>query len=115
MARPRKEIDVDALEKCAQRQWSTEELAAFFNVSRDTLERRYAAIIKNARQNGKAKLRDMQWSSAEKGNERMQIFLGKIYLEQREVTETKNDVTIYNEAEAKVDAELYKKNQQEID
>ena len=57
MARPLKKIDEEQLRKCAEKLWSITEIAAFFKVSTDTLHRRYAAIIEEARQSGKAKLR----------------------------------------------------------
>ena len=71
MARPRIKIDVEQLEKCAEKQWSVAEIAAFFRVSHDTIERRYALIIKEARARGTAKLRDLLWQRAINGSDRI--------------------------------------------
>lgn len=82
MARPRIKIDVEQLESLAERQWTITEVAAFFRVSRDTIERRYAANYADGKQRGFAKLRDLQWKRAEQGSDRMLIHLGEQYLGQ---------------------------------
>lgn len=64
MARPKKLINVEQLEKLAEKQWNIEQIAGFFGVSRDTLERRYAANIKDARNRGAAKLTDALYARA---------------------------------------------------
>ncbi len=87
MARPIKPIDDEQLMKLAAMHCSVGEIAAFFDVSRDTIERRYAAEISKGREMGKSKLRRLQWQSAEKGNVVMQIFLGKQYLGQSDKVE----------------------------
>lgn len=56
MPRPKKPIDLEQLRQLGEYQMSTEQVAAFFRVSRDTIERHYAAILKEARQAGTAKL-----------------------------------------------------------
>jgi DNA-directed RNA polymerase specialized sigma24 family protein len=82
MARPIKPIDEEQLRKCAEKQWTIEEIAAFFRVSRDTIERRYAAIYKEARQSGRAKLRDLQWARALNGSDTMLKHMSEHYLDQ---------------------------------
>lgn len=82
MARPRKKIDVEQLIKCAEKQWHIREIAAFFRVSTDTIHRRYAAIIEEARNSGKAKLRDLQWKRALEGSDTMIKHMSEHYLEQ---------------------------------
>lgn len=82
MARPRKKIDEEQLRRCSEKQWHITEIAAFFRVSTDTLHRRYAAIIEEARQNGKAKLRDLQWKRALEGSDTMIKHMSEHYLEQ---------------------------------
>lgn len=82
MARPRKQINEEQLRKCAEKLWSITELAAFFNVSTDTLHRRYAAIIEDARQNGKAKLRDFQWKRVMEGSDTILKHMSEHYLDQ---------------------------------
>lgn len=108
MARPRKEIDEEQLKKLAKFHCTIEEIAAFFNVSRDTIERRYAAKIIEGRNAGKAKLRDLQWLAAEGGNVQMLIWLGKVYLNQSETIHTQNTI-INREEQIQSDKELVDK------
>lgn len=82
MARPKKEIDIEQLRKCAEKLWHITELAAFFKVSTDTLHRRYAAIIEEARQSGKAKLRDFQWKRVMEGSDTILKHMSEHYLDQ---------------------------------
>jgi hypothetical protein len=70
MARPRKVIDVEQLKKVAERQWSNEMIAAFFNVDRKTIERRFSPEIEEGRQRGRAKLVDLLWARAHGNPER---------------------------------------------
>ena len=65
------------------------EIAAFCGCSKDTLERRYAALIQKGRENMKLSVRRMQYQSAQGGNVTMQIWLGKQYLGQSD----RNDIT----------------------
>jgi hypothetical protein len=69
--RPKIKLDVEKLKKCAEKQWTNEEIGAFFGVSKDTIERNYAADVHEARHNGKAKLRDLIWQRALNGSDRM--------------------------------------------
>lgn len=87
MARPKKEIDEEALKKLSEMMCTNEEIAAFFEVSTDTIERRYAALLKEGRKVGRTSLRRFQYLAAEKGNPTMLIWLGKQYLGQRDLQE----------------------------
>lgn len=89
MARPKIEINPIEVEKLAAMQCTNSEIAAFFDCSQDTIERRFAAELAKGREKGKAKLRRLQWQSAEKGNVVMQIWLGKQILGQSDKTESK--------------------------
>jgi hypothetical protein len=84
MARPCKDIDRHQLAKLAALGATIAEMADFFNVSADTLERRFAGEIAKGRTNLKIKLRRLQIRSAENGSVTMQIFLGKVLLGQKE-------------------------------
>lgn len=94
MARPRKEIDQEHFEKLCSIQCSEEEIAGFFSVSVDTIERwckrtygkSFAETFAVKRQAGKISLRRTQWKLAEK-NVSMAIWLGKQYLGQKEQQE----------------------------
>ena len=96
MARPRKEIDQVEFEKLCALQCTKAEIAGFFNVSEDTVERwckrtykeSFAVVFANKRSGGKISLHRSQFRLAEKDS-RMAIWLGKQYLEQCEPIEVK--------------------------
>lgn len=91
MARPKKEIDYEVVEKLASIQCTQEEIANFLEISVRTLQRddEFCRIYKKGMDNGKMSLRRTQFKLAEK-NTSMAIFLGKQYLGQRDVIETDN-------------------------
>lgn len=84
MGRPPLEIDADLVEKLASIHCTMKEIAAVAGCSVDTLERRFAEVIKNGQEKGKTSLRRYQWKAAEKGNVSMLIWLGKQILGQRD-------------------------------
>lgn len=85
--RPPLKIDEGLVEFLASIQCTMIEIASGARCSVDTLERRYADVIKNARETGKASLRRMQWKSCKDGSVTMQIWLGKQWLGQRDQRE----------------------------
>lgn len=89
-------IDEELLTRLANIQCTYTELAAIFNCSEDTLQRRYAAIIKKGQEEGKSSLRRLQFRLANEGNASMAMFLGKIYLDQREGNQVQNVQYIVN-------------------
>lgn len=95
MARPKKEIDYNAVEKLASIQCTQEEIANFLDLSVRTLQRddEFCRIYKKGQENGKMSLRRYQFKLAEK-NTSMAIFLGKQYLGQRDVIEPDNSKEI---------------------
>lgn len=80
--RPSKKLDKEQIIKCAEKQWSIEEIAAFFRVHRTTIERKYSAEIQIGRQNGRAKLRELQWQRALQGSDTMIKHMSEHYLDQ---------------------------------
>ena len=89
LARPKKEIDYDAVEKLSNIQCTQEEIANFLEVSVRTLQRDedFCRIYKKGHDTGKMSLRRYQWKLAEK-NTAMAIWLGKQYLGQTDKVET---------------------------
>ena len=91
----KKPIDWKQFDKLCALQCTKLEIAAFFDMSDDTLSRRvreefdcsFAELFKEKRKKGKAALRRMQWQLAEKGNCSMLIWLGKNYLGQSDKLE----------------------------
>jgi hypothetical protein len=90
------EIDLADWEKLHAMQSTMEEIAGFFSVSTRTIETRlkqpqYAEAAMRGRARGKISLRRRQMHSAEEGNVRMLIWLGKQMLGQKEVVA--NEIT----------------------
>jgi hypothetical protein len=90
--RPKIQIDVELLRQLANIQCTIAEMAAALRCSHDTLERNYASIINEGRENGKKSLRRLQFEHAKKywG---MALFLGKVYLGQKEFIDAPNQYT----------------------
>ena len=91
MARPKKEIDYQAVEKLANIQCTQEEIASFLGLSVRTLQRdeEFCRIYKKGQDNGKMSLRRMQYKLAEK-NATMALWLGKQYLGQKDNIEVES-------------------------
>jgi hypothetical protein len=66
--RPRKELPIEKVEELAERGWYVKEIAAFFGCSHDVVSKRYGEVIREAKQRGKGKIRDMLWSAAQDGD-----------------------------------------------
>lgn len=104
MARPKLEIDAEQVRKLAAMHCTTQEIAAFFDCSRDTIEGRFSAELNKGRQQGKMQLRDWQLQSARKGNVAMLIFLGKQYLGQSDKVEQRIDPVDERESDSHLDS-----------
>ena len=109
MSRPKKTLtpkEWDSVKYMAMIHCTGEEMAGVLQMDYDTLNRNckekygYAIseYIKRNQSNGKMSLRRAQWKAAESGNVSMLIWLGKQWLNQREVQEvqvaTNTDETI---------------------
>lgn len=90
------EFNLDALEKLCRLNCTFEEIAAYFNVSTKTIQRRYneepdfQKAIDSGRANGKLSLRRLQFKAAEDGNPSTLIWLGKQLLGQTDKQEIDN-------------------------
>jgi len=87
-----KDIDETQVEFLAGKFWQKSEIAAFLNCHVDTITNRFQEIYLKGRENGKAKLRDLQLRAANSGNVTMLIWLGKQYLNQRDTPEEIKDL-----------------------
>lgn len=83
-----KDIDGKDVLILAERFWTKSEIAAFCNCHVDTITNRFQEIYTKGRESGKAKLRDLQFAQAKKGNVTMLIWLGKQYLGQTDKAES---------------------------
>lgn len=77
-------LDEKLIKDLAMIQCTMIEIASICGCSVDTLERRYADIIKKGRDHGKSSLRRAQYKKALEGNPAMLIWLGKHILDQKE-------------------------------
>lgn len=94
--RPKLMIDRDEFEKLCRLQFSAGEMARFFGCSADTLSRwcwqtyhrPFNQVFSRKRKAGFVDLRHAQWRLARTSPE-MAMFLGRVYLGQRETREVK--------------------------
>jgi hypothetical protein len=79
MGRPKKELDEDVIAKLSQIGCTQEEIGSVVGISARTLQRRYADLVAENKNIGKASLRKKLWSKAMKGqgNDKLLIWLSK--------------------------------------
>jgi hypothetical protein len=87
MAPHRNDIDLGELERLCGLQCTDEEIAAWFNVSTRTVERRrlepkFAEVMTRGKARGRISVRRMQMKLLEEGNATMGVWLGKQLLGQ---------------------------------
>ena len=80
MARPKIVIDENKVYELAKIHCTNEEIAASCNCSADTIERRFAGVIKRGREAGKEQLRRKMFEKAAEGNTTIMIWLSKQHL-----------------------------------
>ena len=92
IGRPKKEIDSDVIAKLSQIGCTQEEIGSVVGISARTLQRRYADLVKENKNIGKASLRKKLWEKALKGNDKLLIWLSKQELKMRDKIETQSIV-----------------------
>ncbi len=90
MGRPKKELDEEIIANLSQIGCTQEEIGAVVGISARTLQRRFADLIEDNKNKGKASLRKRMWASALKGNPNMMIWLSKNYLNMKDRTQTES-------------------------
>lgn len=111
MSRPRAIIDWTNLDKLGQLQCTQEEIAWYFDISVDTLDRAckrehnksFADYLKEKRGKGRIRLRQKQMEMALGGSVPLLIWLGKQYLGQSDKIEEKVEATTASEIVYKVE------------
>ena len=101
LGRPRKEFSWEQFEKLCAIQCTKSEIAGYFDVSEDTIERRikeitletFAEVYKRLSSPGKISLRRQQFALAKKDHAQMLIWLGKQYLGQSDKVHTDTTIT----------------------
>jgi len=97
MGRPTKDIDPVQFEKLCEMMCTKKEIASFFNLSEDTIERwckktykqTFAVTYDQKSDKGRIAIRRVQLQKAKEGNITMLIWLGKQWLGQSEKVEEK--------------------------
>jgi len=92
IGRPKKELDKDVIAKLSQIGCTQEEIGSCVGISARTLQRRYADLVAENKNIGKASLRKKLWEKALKGNDKLLIWLSKQELNMRDKIETQNIV-----------------------
>tara|TARA_R100001126_G_scaffold100826_1_gene79737 strand:+ start:99 stop:479 length:381 start_codon:yes stop_codon:yes gene_type:complete len=92
IGRPKKELDKDVIAKLSQIGCTQEEIGSVIGISARTLQRRYADLVAENKNKGKASLRKKMWEKALKGNEKLLIWLSKNELNMKDKIETQSIV-----------------------
>ena len=91
IGRPKKELDKEIIASLSQIGCTQEEISAVIGISARTLQRRFADLIKDNKNKGKASLRKRMWDKAiKKDDTHMQIWLSKNYLGFKDRTQTES-------------------------
>jgi len=79
IGRPKKELDKDVIAKLSQIGCTQEEIGSVVGISARTLNRRFADLVAENKNIGRASLRKKLWSKAMRGqgNEKLLIWLSK--------------------------------------
>ena len=77
MGRPKKELDEDVIAKLSQIGCTQEEIGSVVGISARTLQRRYADLVAENKNIGRASLRRKLWERALKGDPKLLIWLSK--------------------------------------
>jgi len=77
IGRPKKEIDEDIIARLSQIGCTQEEIGSVVGISARTLQRRYAELVAENKNKGKASLRKKLWEKALKGDPKLLIWLSK--------------------------------------
>ena len=94
IGRPKKDLDKDVIAKLSQIGCTQEEIGSCVGISARTLQRRYADLVKENKNIGKASLRKKMWDKAMRGqgNDKLLIWLSKNELNMRDKIETQSIV-----------------------
>ena len=103
IGRPKKELDKDVIAKLSQIGCTQEEIGSVLGISARTLQRRYADLVKENKNIGKASLRKKLWEKALKGDPKLLIWLSKnelIMVDKIHTTQTVEPLPLIIDAKA---------------
>lgn len=84
-----KKVDKDLIHRLASIMCSDDEIAQAAGISVRALKKKYQKIIDQGKESGKKSLRRAQFEKALNGDTKMQVWLGKQYLGQKDSPEDK--------------------------
>lgn len=87
-------IDKEEVEKLAAMACTTEEIAHFFDVSSDTIERNFAAILKKGRSKGKMSMKRALFQKVQAGDLGAMVWWGKNFAGMSDKVEQKQEISI---------------------
>ena len=90
IGRPKKELDKNIIANLSQIGCTQEEIGSVVGISARTLQSRYADLVEENKNIGKASLRKRMWKAALNGNPNMMVWLSKNYLGMKDRTVTEN-------------------------
>ena len=77
IGRPKKELDEEVIARLSQIGCTQEEIGSVVGISARTLQRRYADLVYENKNKGKASLRKVLWKKALNGDPKLLIWLSK--------------------------------------
>ena len=77
IGRPKKELDDEVIARLSQIGCTQEEIGSVVGISARTLQRRYADLVTENKNKGKASLRKVLWKKALRGDPKLLIWLSK--------------------------------------
>jgi hypothetical protein len=77
IGRPKKELDEEVIARLSQIGCTQEEIGSVVGISARTLQRRYADLVTENKNKGKASLRKVLWNKALRGDPKLLIWLSK--------------------------------------
>ena len=77
IGRPKKELDEEVIARLSQIGCTQEEIGSVVGISARTLQRRYAYLVTENKNKGKASLRKVLWKKALRGDPKLLIWLSK--------------------------------------
>lgn len=83
-------IPIEEVEKLSAMQCTMEEMAHFFDVSVDTLERNFADIIKRGRSKGRMSMKRALFEKVQKGDLGAMVWWGKNFADMADKIENRN-------------------------
>ena len=91
VGRPRKEVDESMILDLASIMCTNEEICDMCGICEDTLVDNFSGVLKEGRSIGKKSVRRQQYDLLTQGNATMGVWLGKVYLGQKDTTHVLNE------------------------